>query len=205
MHLEALKSEQKKILPGLKGFSNFYLVGGTALALRIGHRVSVDFDLFSAKEISPALLNKIKRIFSSFKIKTIVNHSGQLSVMVGDTKLDFVKYAFPLIFKPVVFDNIKIIPIKEIAAMKAYVLNQRGTFKDYVDLYFIVKDKYVTLESIKKIAEKKYKGEFNFRLFLEQLIYLDDIKDEEIEFLKQKVNKIEIQEFFEKEINKIEL
>lgn len=205
MQIEVLKSEQKEIFKRLKNFPEFYLVGGTALALQIGHRISVDFDLFSAKEISPALLPKIKRVFKEFKIKTVINHLGQLSVMANETKLDFVKYNFPLILKLIKFEEVKILPAAEIVATKAYVLNHRGTLKDYVDLYFVLKNKYTTLEKIKKIAEKKYKDEFNFRLFLEQLVYLEDVKDIEIQFLRKLISKKQMAKFFQEEIKKIKL
>jgi len=205
MRIEVLKSEQKEIFKRLKHFPEFYLVGGTALALQIGHRISVDFDLFSAKEIPPTLLPKIKRVFKEFKIKTVINHSEQLSVMVNETKLDFVKYNFPLILKLIKFEEVKILPAAEIAATKAYVLNHRGTLKDYVDLYFVLKNKYTTLEKIKKIAEKKYKDEFNFRLFLEQLVYLEDVKDIEIQFLRKPISKEQMAKFFQEEIKKIKL
>ena len=69
MKLEALKSERQKIFEKLKYFPEFYLVGGTALALQMGHRISVDFDLFSAKEIPASLLGKVKKVFREFKIK----------------------------------------------------------------------------------------------------------------------------------------
>ena len=205
MQIEVLKSEQKEIFKRLKHFPEFYLVGGTALALQIGHRISVDFDLFSAKEIPPTLLPKIKRVFKEFKIKTVINHSEQLSVMVNETKLDFVKYNFALILKLIKFEEVKILPAAEIAATKAYVLNHRGTLKDYVDLYFVLKNKYTTLEKIKKIAEKKYKDEFNFRLFLEQLVYLEDVKDIEIQFLRKPISKEQMAKFFQEEIKKIKL
>jgi len=203
MRLEVLKLKQKQVFEKLEYFPKFYLVGGTALALQIGHRISVDFDLFSTKEIPKGLLNKVKRIFKDFEIKTIINNPEQLTVKINGVKTDFVEYKFPLKTKLLECQNVKIISILEIAAMKAYTLNYRGTLKDYIDLYFILKGKYATLEDIKKIAEKKYRNEFNFRLFLEQLIYSKDIKEEKIEFLKKRITKMQIQKFFEKEIKKL--
>jgi len=204
MHLEVLKSEQKEIFPKLKNFPDFYLAGGTALALQMNHRISLDFDLFSEKDIPQTLLAKARRVFDKFKVRVIINHSEQLSLRVNETKIDFVKYRFPLILKPIEFKGVKILQIPEIAACKAYVLNQRGTFKDYVDLYFILKERYSNLKEIKKIAEKKYKDEFNFRLFLEQLIYLEDIKETSIQFLKEVISKKEIEKFFQEEIKKLD-
>ena len=205
MNLEVLKLPQKEIFLKLRRFPEFYLVGGTALALQISHRISIDFDLFSKKDIPANLLPKAKRVFEGFKIRTIINHSEQLSIRINDTRIDFVKYKFPLILKPVKFEGVKILPIPEIAAAKAYTLNHRGTLKDYLDLYFILKEKHSSLEEIKKIAERKYKSEFNFRLFLEQLVYLEDIKDEDIRFLKKSVSKRDIKDFFQEEVKKIKL
>lgn len=205
MYLEALKSKQRKIFKKLAEFPNFYLVGGTALALQIGHRISLDFDFFSDKDILPTLLKKVRRVFKEFEVRTILDHSEQLSVTVTGIKLDFVKYDFPLVLGLNELAGIKILKVPEIAAMKAYALNYRGTFKDYVDLYFILKGKHSTLAEIRKIADKKYKEEFNFRLFLEQLIYLKDLKKENIEFLKKRVGSSGIEEFFRKEIKQIKI
>ena len=91
--------------------------------------------------------------------------------------------------------------IPEIAAAKAYVLRRRATLKDYLDLYFILKDKYLTLQKLIKICQQKYK-EFDTRLFLEKLIYFKDVESVAIQFLKKKkkVTKNKLQNYFEKEI-----
>lgn len=203
MYLEAIKLEQKKIFDSLNKFPEFYLVGGTALALQIGHRISVDFDLFFDNDIPSGLLRKVRRVFNGSQVKVELDHSEQLIVKIDGIKIDFVRYKFPIILGTIKFHGINLVQVPEIAVMKAHTLSYRGTFKDYVDFYFILKEKHTTLENIKKIAEKKYKEDFNFRLFLEQLLYLEDIKPEEIEFLKEKATKEEMRKFFEKEIKKI--
>jgi hypothetical protein len=91
----------------------------------------------------------------------------------------------------------------EIATMKAYTLNHRGAFKDYVDLYFLLKDNWVTLKEIEELGGNKYGEEFNFRLFLEQLVYLEDIKTKEIEFLGDSVDKQEMKDFFEEKVKNL--
>jgi len=205
MQLEPIKSKQRKIFEKLKYFPEFYLAGGTALALQISHRISMDFDLFSPREIPAGLSDKVKRVFKEFKIEIILDHSEQLSIKAGETKIDFVKYNFPVILKLTEFRGVKMLLVPEIATMKALAIGYRGTLKDYIDLYFILKERYTTLKEIKRIAEEKYKNEFNFRLFLEQLIYLEDVKKERIHFLKKKVGRPEIIKFFEKEITKIKI
>ena len=89
MYPEVLNLQGHKILQKLKNFSEFYLAGGTALALQIGHRRSIDFDLFSKKDISPDLLIRVNKIFQDSKINVIVNYSGQLSVSIDQVKVDF--------------------------------------------------------------------------------------------------------------------
>ncbi|TSC95365.1 MAG: hypothetical protein Athens101410_615 [Parcubacteria group bacterium Athens1014_10] len=203
MHQEVLKLEGREIFQRFKNFPEFYLAGGTALALQIGHRISIDFDLFSKKDIPSNFLNKVEKIFRDKKLEVIVNNSEQLSLNVSKTKVDFVKYSFPLIFKPIKFQCVNILKIPEIAAMKAYTLGRRGTLKDYIDLYFLLGEKHISLKKIIEIAQKKYKEKFDPRLFLEQLIYLDDIEDIEIQFLRGKITKIKLQKFFEKEIKNL--
>lgn len=205
MQLEAIKSKQQEVFNVLKSFSDFYLVGGTALALQIGHRFSIDFDLFSQQPLTSTLLLKVKRIFKNKKVVVVRKISGQLSVVVDEVKIDFVYDEFPMLLELIEFQGIKMIQPPEIAAMKAFTLSFRGTLKDYVDLYFILRDEYTTLTEIKNNAEKKYGNEFNYRLFLEQLFYLQDIRREKIEFIKQEPSEEEIQEFFKQEITKIKL
>ena len=205
MHPEAITLEQRRIFDKLRGFPEYYLAGGTALALQIGHRTSVDFDFFSKKEIPAQLLSKLRKIFKNSKITIIVNHPEQLTVTIDRTNLTFVKYSFPLIFKLKEYQGVKLLSIQEIAATKAYTLGRRATLKDYVDLYFVLKEKYLTLQKLIGICQKKYKDEFGPRLFLEQLIYLEDVEDMKIQFLKKPVLKEKMIKFFEKEIKKIKL
>ena len=201
MHPEVLRLKQRKIFSKLRNFPDFCLGGGTALALQMGHRASIDFDLFSKKDIPAGLIEKAEMIFKDFKVDIIINHSEQLSLMIGNTKVDFLKYPFPLLSNYVEFEGVCVLKVSEIAVMKAYAMGRRATLKDYVDLYFIMKRKYISLEEIIKSASAKYKQKFDPRLFLEQLIYLEDVEDMKILFLKEKVNRFQIQKFFEKRIS----
>lgn len=189
----------------MANFADFYLAGGTALALQIGHRVSVDFDLFSENPIDKSLLDKVKRVFSGKSVIPSVNNPKELTIWVDETKITFLHYPFSRLEELAFSNGVSLIGIREIAATKAYTVGRRGSFKDYVDLYFIIKNGYAPFEEIMKLAEKKYGGDFNSRLFLEQLIYLDDVEDMEIIFLKEPVDKKTVQEFFVSEVEKIKL
>ena len=95
---------------------------------------------------------------------------------------------------------------QEAITSKAKRIHDRQTnLKDYVDLYFFVKEKVGTLEEVITLCEEKYGDEFNRRLFLEQLVYSRDIEEAEIHFLKEKIGKSEIENFFEEEIKKLKI
>ena len=205
MHPETITLKQKKIFEKLDKFPEFYLVGGTALALQIGHRISVDFDMFWKKDISKNILNKIRRIFKGSKIEIIIKHSEQLSVIVDGIKIDFVKYPFLWLFKPIKYKGVNLAKISEIAVMKAHAMGKRETLKDYIDLYYILKEKYLSLGRIIKLAQRKYKDDFNPRLFLEQLIYPEDASPVRVRFLKKPVSAKEMKDFFEKQIRQSKL
>jgi hypothetical protein len=89
MHPEALTEPGKEIFTRLGAFDDFYLAGGTALALQIGHRLSIDFDLFTPEEISPMLLAKVKRIFTGSSVTVLVNDPGERTVFVNGVKMTF--------------------------------------------------------------------------------------------------------------------
>jgi hypothetical protein len=205
MHLEVLEKKNLKVFSLLKYFPGFYLAGGTALALQLGHRRSIDFDLFTNKKIPTNLIKKVEQIFKGWLVKILVNNSDELTVLVNGVKLTFLFYPFPVLGKLNGYQGVKLLPAKEVAATKAYTIGRRGSFKDYIDLYFILKDKVSYLEGIIEMAEKKYGGNFNARLFLEQLVYLEDFNDTDIVFLKKPVTKKDIAAFFTKNISQIKL
>lgn len=205
MYQEALKSKQKEIFKKLHYFSDCYLVGGTALALQIGHRLSEDFDFFRPKELDKNFVSKIYWIFKGYDIKISFRHSEQINLTIDSVKFNFVKYSYPLIFKLIKFKNVNLAPAQEIALMKASTLGMRITLKDYVDFYFILKEKIISLKEIIEGCEKKYKDEFNGRLFLEQLISIEEADKLRIEFLKKRVTVKKMKEFFEKEVKKIKI
>ena len=205
MYPEAISLKRQKIFQKLKNFPQFYLAGETALALQIGHRISDDFDLFTEKDIPTELLEIVEKIFKESTIDIIINHSEQLSLIIEQTKVDFVKYPFPLILDLIEYEEVKIIKIPEIAAMKAYTIGRRATYKDYIDLYFMLSEKHSSLSEIINISKEKFKERFDPRLFLEQLVYLEDIQEGPIQFLKKKVGKKELEDFFQEEIKRIKL
>ena len=95
--------------------------------------------------------------------------------------------------------------IKNKAAKNAYKIIYDGTYKDYLNIYQTLKIGFLNLEDIRKITEGKYKSEFNFRILLEKLIDLEDIKETKTNHLGIKISKKELEEFFKKEVKKLSL
>ena len=162
---------------------NFGLVGGTAIALQIGHRHSIDFDLFTNKPFSN--FNIKKRISKYRKIKNVFkDEDGHYTFIIEDVQFTFFYYPYKLNFSKKFEDIIKMPDILTLAAMKAFALGRRAKWKDYVDLYFIMKD-YHSLEEISEKARRIFGLEFNEKLFRSQLSYFQDINyKEKIIYLK---------------------
>ncbi|MBI3630963.1 MAG: nucleotidyl transferase AbiEii/AbiGii toxin family protein [Candidatus Sungbacteria bacterium] len=197
MHPEALTEKGKEIFAKLPAFAEYYLAGGTALALHLGHRRSFDFDLFSSGSIPRELLLKVRRIFGAAVAAPSVNNPDELTVFVEGVKVTFLCYPFPLLTDVAWYEGMRLLSVRELAVTKAYTIGRRGTYKDYVDLYAILAGRHTSLEAIIDLAKQKYLDEFNARLFLEQMIYLDDIEDTDIFFLGMSISKDDIQAFFE--------
>jgi len=173
----------KEILTVKKFSKDFFLVGGTAVALHLGHRRSIDFDLFS---FSTFINTSIKqRIARNAGINYVfVNRKGELTMDVQGVRMTFFEYPFRIPLTHRFGDVIRMPDLLTLAAMKAHALGQRAKWKDYVDLYFIIK-KYHGVSSIMRKAKHIFVHEFNEKIFRAQLAYFQDINySEEIIYMK---------------------
>ena len=182
-HKEILNDKQSELLPLIGEFKReYYLVGGTAIALYLGHRRSIDYDLFKF-----STLNRKKNLdkIQSHGYKPIVswNVADQMNLIVNEVKLTFFQYPFQ-IKADNVFDSIIRIPdLLDLAAMKAYALGRRSKWKDYVDLYYLLNDKF-SLNEISDRATSIYGDLFSDKLFRSQLSYFEDVDySEEVDYL----------------------
>ena len=133
-------------------FSAFNLVGGTSLALQLGHRNSIDIDLFGNAEIDVnAFISKL----NSFG-DVIVTQSTKniLLTQINGIKVDFVNYKYPLLTEVLVEENIRMLSTADISAMKLNAIAGRGSKKDFVDLFFLLNE--FSLKEILSFYEQKY-------------------------------------------------
>ena len=205
MYEEALTEEGKEIFPRLAKFRDFYLVGGTALALQIGHRRSIDFDLFTRERLSDRLLQQVKRVFAGLSVVMTYRVPGQLNVEIEGIKTTFFQFEYPVMEKLVEYQGVSIATVKEIAAMKALAIGKRMSYKDYVDWFFLLKEDRIKLPEVINLAEKKYSGDFNDRLFLGQLALVREVRQVPIDFLRESVEQEDIQNFLEEQVRNFEL
>ena len=167
--LELLKNIQRIAI-----FKNLRLVGGTSLALQIGHRISIDIDLFGSIdsdsfEIS-AQLKKLGRL------KTI-HKTGNIHIFsLNGIKTDIVNYPYPWIDHVKITDGLNLASTKDIAAMKLAAITGRGSKKDFIDLYYLLK--IYTLKEMLHFYTQKYDDGSVF-MVLKSLAYFKDA-DEEI-------------------------
>ena len=134
------------------------------------------------------------------KIKIIVNQPTELSFLTEkQIKISFIYFPFKPIHPLVKTQNFDLFNLKDMASNKAYTVGRRGEYRDYVDLFFLLKSG-LKLRNIIKDAQKRFAGGFSERLFLEQLTYLDDLKDKKVDFIKQSFSEKEITDFLKNQI-----
>ena len=124
MHKEILNENQTTLLPLIKKFSNdFGMVGGTAIALKIGHRRSVDFDLFSYARIDhDKIRNEIRGLFEIQS--TVVEEPDELTVIVKGVKITFLNFPFEISYPDMFEDVIKMPDLLTLSAMKSFALGR---------------------------------------------------------------------------------
>lgn len=183
IHQEILGEGQKKLLPLIRVFRDkFCLVGGTAIALQLGHRRSIDFDLFTFSKLEQRKIRKL--IIKKHHIdRVIIDEQDEYTLIVDGVKLTFLHYPFKIKSSRKLEDYARMPDLKTLAAMKAYALGRRAKWKDYVDLYWIMSKKTDILSIIKQ-AKTIFKTEFNEKNFRQQLAYFKDIDySEEVDWL----------------------
>ena len=184
MHREILTENQRKLLPFVKKFSrSYYLVGGTAIALQIGHRRSIDFDLFTPRKINKLQISKSVAHFARGNFSFIAKESDQVHYEMFGVKITFFEFPFQIKATKRFDEIIRMPDLLTLAAMKAFALGDRSKWKDYVDLYFLLKFHY-SVEQIGARAEKLFFNQFSEKLFRQQLAFFKGINyGEQVEYM----------------------
>lgn len=179
-NLKTLGQKRLNILIGLKFLKDyhFYLAGGTALAMQLGHRISLDFDFYTEKEFNPeALLQDVQKYFKD--VRLVRRAKNTLILDIDNVEVSFFSYPYPLISPLIKIPEVNLASIEDISCMKMVAIIQRGTKRDFIDIYFLIKK--FSLEKLFALAQEKYKGSFNRYLALQALTYFIDADKEKEE------------------------
>ncbi|PIZ00456.1 hypothetical protein COY62_02475 [bacterium (Candidatus Howlettbacteria) CG_4_10_14_0_8_um_filter_40_9] len=194
MHPESIDKKTKLVLEKIKSSVNaFYLAGGTALAIQLGHRKSIDLDFFSKDSFDLSPLEKTLVSLGKFEITG--KDEGTLHGILDGVKISFMRYDYRSLFPFSDFDGVNLADKRDISAMKIDTISSRGSKKDFVDLYFLLYE--FSIKELIGFYEKKYSEiDYNKIHIVKSLTYFEDadgeplpemIKDFDWEKAKEKI------------------
>lgn len=200
VNLEILSKNQRQALAELSFTKKlgFYLAGGTGLSLYLAHRSSIDFDFYKGK--------KFKNLSIYFKEGEIINDfEDTFEIIFKDIKISFFYYPYSLIRKPIQLGQIKVASIEDISAMKMISIVQRRNYRDFIDIYFLIKK--FGLKKLLEWTKEKYSN-YSKYLILKGLIYFKDAdltakENEKRIKLFEHVKWQEVKELIKKEVKAI--
>jgi hypothetical protein len=208
MHEKALPKGSRKLLsrlersrsPALKGWT---LAGGTGLALRLGHRVSEDFDFFRNSNFDPHGLHALLKAVGSYETLQEAGHT--LTVLVAKVKLSFFQVADPFLFKAAPCRFFDLADLRDIALMKLLAISSRGSRKDFVDLHTILRSGPALQDYFKLLPRKYGAGRVNAYHILRSLTYFEDAEREPLPRMLEPFNWKECKDFFVREARAVAL
>lgn len=165
--------ELLKNLLAIPEFESLRLAGGTSLALQIGHRTSVDLDLFGVLSIEPDEVLETIRPLGNI---SIIKNSKNIHIFtINNIKVDLINYGYPWLVPVNNTDFLRLAGLEDICAMKLAAITGRGTKKDFIDIYFLLQ--YFSLEEMLHFYSEKYTDGSIF-MVIKSLSYFDDAEEE---------------------------
>ncbi|MBA7534794.1 hypothetical protein ES705_27043 [subsurface metagenome] len=180
---------------------NFYLAGGTGVALQLKHRVSLDLDFFTNKDIDTKTL--IQKIKTRGKFSVERETENTLIGIFNGIRVSFLKYDYSLLFDLKQIKGIRIADLRDIGCMKIDAISSRGMKRDFVDLFFICRE-VIPLKNLLSLFKRKYKSvSYNMMHILKSLAYFEDAENNPMPRMILPISWQEVKSFFKKEIRKI--
>jgi Nucleotidyl transferase AbiEii toxin, Type IV TA system len=158
-------------LQAIPALNNFFLVGGTSLALQLGHRNSIDIDLFTQTEFHAESI--LELLNDNYSARVTLARKGVLLAVLNGIKTDFIRHNYPLLQPPIQEEGIRFLGMQDIAAMKIHAIIQSGKrLKDFIDIYFLLE--HFSMKQMLSFFTSKYTYS-NELIALKALNYFDDI------------------------------
>ncbi len=186
--INTLSQNTGKVLRKLKKadfIKDFYLSGGTALALQIGHRESEDLDFFIQESFAPERIQA--ELEKAGKIKDVELSKGTLNCFMDSTQLQFLHYPYKMLEDKVDWEGINLSSVVDIACTKLLTVSSRGSKKDFIDIHFLLK-KYELPFLFEKLAEKYPDTNYNLPHILKSLVFFKDANGEPSPRMRKEVS-----------------
>ena len=183
--------------------NNFFLAGGTSLALQIGHRQSIDLYLFTTEDFDVNFL--LEFLETNYNFHSDYTASNTLKGFIDSVKIDFISHKYPLVKNILSTENIKLYSKEDIAAMKLNAIAGNGSrSKDFIDLYFLLKE--YSVQELLYFYSVKYKTRNTFHV-LKSLVYFNDISlhDWPHMILEEDLSLEKLKNAIEKKVKKIKI
>ena len=178
-----------------------YLAGGTACALHIGHRISIDLDFFTPQEFNAQELIQALSKFGKFELDQ--QSWGTVLGLFASVKFSIFVYQYPVLFPTHSFEGVQVLDLRDIAAMKIDAINTRGIKRDFVDLYFICQQS-IALKDALSYYGKKYGTLASNRLHIQKsLAYFVDAEITQMPKMLNRITWKKIKSYFEHETKKL--
>ena len=175
-------------------FQEVYLAGGTALALQLGHRISVDLDFFTLEPFDERVVSQELSSVQEFVLERLAPNT--ILGKIGETRMSLFLYKYGLLEDPQKFEGLKLAGKKDIAAMKINALESRGTKRDFVDLFFLAKE--FSLEEMLNFYNQKYEClDDHLYGIVKSLSYFEDAERNEMPRMIIDVSWDEVKNYFE--------
>ena len=197
--VEPFTLELLKDLMSKDYLNQFFLVGGTALSLQLGHRVSVDLDLFTDKDYSTDEL--ISLLLREYSVTPILQHPQTLICEINGVKVDFIRFRYKII-RPVKEEKgIRMLSVDDIAPMKLDAITGRGRKKDFYDLFFLLK--HYSIEQLFTLYLEKYPHQTTFHVARSMSYFVDAEKDADPIVFQKNLTWQKVKDGIVKEIRKL--
>ena len=204
MFVQTLPQPAQRLLVRLgrqRWMANFYLAGDSAAALHLGHRRSEDLDFFCPKELNtPLLLHRLQK-FGKFDLTK--EAWGTLIGVLEGVRVSFFTYPYPLLHPPQKLWGVRIASLLDIGLMKLIAISQRGTRRDFVDLFFICRQSIPLTELLASLPQKFAGVNYSLPHILRSLVYFDDAEKEPMPTMLVPVRWSDIKRFFQAQVKMI--
>lgn len=186
-----LSPEQQKLLNMFGKEDIGVLVGGTALALQLGHRKSYDLDFATEHEVTEIKVAQIQKLLSAYAIEQRLQTATQYTAVAGEVKITLFQDTAEFLHPSIVFGHAQLASIQDIFSTKLFILGKRATWRDYCDIAVCLDQKKVEFtQGVKEAMERYHVVE---RWILEPMTYFADLEVSPIEWIGKQYTVQEIQ------------